>query len=151
MKNIGPIRIAVVALAVGVLGPSIAQSQIFVICGVYRGSYADTGANLCHGRGTGCIECTFIVLKKNEGGVLIDPPLEGAALASYTSRFDYTQEPSQPVSLALDTGLASTSQRLSACEGPSLHERLRMARRERVSPVVKDRSRSGLWKQVSAR
>ena len=150
-KRIGLIRASVVALAFAVLGPAIAESQIFVICGVYRNSYADTDANLCHGTGSGCIECTFIVLKKDEGDVPMDPPLQEATLDSYTSGFDYTQEPSQPVSLALDTGLASTPQRLSACEGPSPYDRIRTARRERVPPLVNDRSRRGLWKQVSAR
>lgn len=146
----GLIRTALGVLALAVVGPAVAEAQIFVICGVYRDSYADTGANLCHGHGSGCIECTFIVLKRDEGDVPIDPPLEGALLVSYTSGFDYTQDPSQPVSLALDTGLASTSQ-MSACEEPGLYDRVRMASRERVVPVVKDRSRSRLWKQVSAR
>ena len=58
-KRIGLIRASVVALGFAVLGPAIAESQILVICGVYRDSYADTDANLCHGRGTGCMECTI--------------------------------------------------------------------------------------------
>ena len=150
-KRIGLVRAAVGVLALAVLGPAIAQSQIVVICGVYRDSYADTGANLCHGHGSGCMECTILIYKRDEGGVLIDPPSQGATLASYTSGFDRVLELGQPVSLALDTGLAPTPQKLSACEGPSLYDRLRMASRERVPAVVKDRSRSRLLGQVSAR
>ena len=150
-KRIGLIRAAVGVLALAVLGPAIAQSQIVVICGVYRDSYADTDANLCHGRGSGCMECTILIFKRDEGGLPIDPPSERATLASYPSGFDRMLEPGQPVSLALDTGLAPMPQRLSACDVPSLYDQVLVASRERVPPVVKDRSRSGLWKQVSAR
>ena len=150
-KRIGLIRAAVGVLALAVLGPAIAQSQIIVICGIYRDSYADTGANLCHGHGPGCMECTILMFKGDGGGTPIDPPSQGTTLASYASGSDRVLEPGQPVTLALDTGLAPMPQKLSACEGPSLYDRVRMASRERVAPIVKDRSRSRLMEQVSAR
>lgn len=150
-ERIGLIRVSVVALALAVLGPALAESQIVVVCGVYRDSYPDTEANLCHGRGSGCMECTILMFKAHEGGGPMDPPSEVPALASYPSGLDYVQEPLQPVSLAVNTGLAPTGEKLSACEAPSSYDQVRVANRERVSPAVKDRSRAGLWKQASAR
>lgn len=150
-ERIGLIRASVVALAFAVLGPAIAESQIVVICGVYRDSYADTAANLCHGRGSGCMECTIFMFKAHEGGGPMDPPSEVPALASYPSGFDYTDEPVQPVSLAGDTGLTPVLEELPACEGSSLYDQVRMASRDRVPPAVKDRPRSELWKPASVR
>lgn len=150
-ERIGLIRTAVVVVAFAVLGPAVAQSQIVVICGVYRDSYADTAANLCHGRGPGCMECTIFMLKRFEGGGPTGPPSEGPALASYTSGFDHTHEPIQPVSLAGDTALAPALEKLPACEEPSrLYDRMRVVTRRRVPPAAKDRSRGKLWKQASA-
>ena len=149
--KIGLIRASVVALAFAVLGPAIAESQIVIICATYRDSYADTDANLCHGRGSGCMECTIFMYKGVEGGGPAGPPSAMPTLASYTSGFDYTHEPSQPVDLAVNTGLVPTPEGLSACEEPSLYDQVRAVRRERVPPAVKDRSRSGLWPRVSVR
>lgn len=150
-RKIGLIRASVVALAFAVLGPAIAQSQVVVICGVYRDSYADTAANLCHGRGPGCIECTIFMYKEPEGGGPTGPPSEGPAVAANTPGFDYTHEPIHPVSLAEDTGLASAREELPACEAPSLYDQVRVVRRERVPVAVKGRSLGELWKQASAR
>ncbi len=150
-KKFGLIRASVVALAFAVLGPAVAQSQIVVICGVYRDSYADTAANLCHGRGPGCMECTIFMYKEPEGGGPTGPPSEGPDLAAYTPGFDYTHEPIQPVSLAGDTGLAPAREESPACEAPSLYDQVQVVSREHVPPAVKDRSRGKLWKQASAR
>lgn len=149
-ERMGLIRAAVVALAFIVVGPAVAQSQIIVICGVYRDSYADTAANLCHGRGSGCMECTIFMFKEPEGGGPTGPPSDEPALAAYTPGFGYTHEPMQPVSLAGDTGLAPAREELPACEAPSLYDQVRVVSRERVSPAAKDRSRGELWKQASA-
>lgn len=150
-QRIGLIRASVVALAFALLGPAIAQSQVVVVCGVYRDSYADTDANLCHGRGSGCMECTILIFKEAEGGEPTGPLSEVPALAVYTPGFDYTHEPIQPVRLAGDTGLAPAREELPACEAPSLYDQARgVSSRERVPPAVKDRSRGELWKQASA-
>lgn len=151
MKNTGLIRIGVAGLVVAALGSSAAQSQLFVVCDVYRDSYADTDANACHGRGSGCVECTYIELKTDVGDATTNPLPPRATLAFSTSAFDQPQELGQAVSLAADTGLSSTPQRLSVCEGTSRYDRIRTARRDGVLPVAKDRSRNGLWKEVSAR
>ena len=150
-ERIGLIRASVVALAFAVLAPALAESQIVVVCGVYRDSYPDTEANLCHGRGSGCMECTILMFKGHEGGGPTGPVPGVPTMASYTTGLDYVQEPLQPVSLAVNTGLAPTGEKLSACRAPSSYDQVRVASRERVSPAVKDRSRAGLLKQASAR
>ena len=156
-ERIGLIRVSAVALALAVLGPALAESQIVVVCGVYRDSYPDTEANLCHGRGSGCMECTILMFKGHEGGGPTGPVPGVPAMASHTSGLDYVQESLQPVSLAVNTGFAPTGEKLSACEAPSSYDQarsydqVRVTSRERVSLAVKDRSRAGLWKQASAR
>lgn len=150
MRNSVLVRIAVVALAGAVLGPAVVESQIRVICGVYRNSRPDDANKFCHGRGDGCMECTFIPLSTAENGEALDSQSQTAA-ASYTPPlFDQALEPSQPVRLALDTGLALTLQE-RPCDEPGLLAKVRTANREHVPPAMRDRSRRGLPKQVSAR
>ena len=145
-KRIGLVRAAVGVLALAVLGPAIAESQIFVICGVYRNSYADTGRQpLPRYTVRDVSSARSSCSRRTKVDVPMDPPHPGSDAGLLHIRLRLrVQEPSQPVSLALDTGLASTPQRLSACEGPSPYDRIRTARRERVPPLVNDRSRRGL-------
>ena len=151
-KRIGLIRVAVVAVAVAVLAPALAESQILVICGLYRDSKADRANNFCHGHGGGCVECTFIEMAAVDDGEAVDSQRQNTTVASYTPRLlDSAQGHSQPVGLALHTGLRLAPPNQPTCDEPSLYDRVRMANRERVPPIVKDRSRSGLWKQASAR
>lgn len=150
VRNSVLVRIAVVTLAGAVLVPAVVESQIRVICGVYRNSRPDEANRFCHGRGDGCMECTFIELSTAGDGEVLDSQNE-TAVASYTPPlFDQALESSQPVRLAIDTGLALTLQE-RPCDEPGLLAKARTASREHVPPARRDRSRRGLSKQVSAR
>jgi len=145
-------RIAVLALTLAVLGPAIAQSQILIICGVYRNSHADTGNNVCHGTGPGCMECTIIEYSTTGDGGPVDSRLQSATMASYVPRpADSVQGPDLPVSLALHTGLRLPPAKEPACRAPALFDEVRVASRERVPPALKDRSRSREFAHVWAR
>ena len=106
----GVVRAGVFVLGFAVLGPAVAESQILVICGIYRDSFADTEANLCHGSGSGCAECVFIALSPGDGdGEPVDPRSRNVTVASYAPRLlQPAEEPDQPLSLAVNTGLPST-------------------------------------------
>ncbi len=149
-EKIGLIRASVVALAFAVLGPAVAESQILVICGIYRDSFADTEANLCHGSGSGCAESVFIALSTGDGEP-VDPWSRNVTVASYAPRLlQPAEEPDQPLSLAVNTGLPSTPGKFG-CRTPALFDRVRAPVRERVSEAAKDRSRNRLLPQVTAR
>ena len=148
----GIVRAAVLVLGLAVLGPAVVESQILVICGIYRDSYADTEANLCHGHGSGCAECVFIALATGDDEEPVGPPRQSLTVASYTPRLiERAEELDQPLSLALNTGLPFTPQGQSGCNAPTLFDRVRVPARERVPPAAKDRSRNRLLAQVTAR
>lgn len=148
----GLARSGVFVLALTVLGPAVAESQILVICGIYRDSYADTEANLCHGSGSGCAECVFIALATNGDGGTADGPRQSVTVASSTPRpLQRAEEPDQPLSLAVNTGLPFAPPGQSGCNAPALFDRVRAPRRERVLPATKDRSRNRVAVEVSAR
>lgn len=150
MRNTVLVRAAVVALATAVLGPTVAESQILVICGVYRKSRPDRVNHFCHGTGDGCMECTFIPMASTGNGEALDSRSQTAVASYAPSLFDQALDPSQPVRLAVDTGLAPTP-REQPCYEPDLLAKVRTAGREHVPPAMRDRSRKGLSKQVSAR
>lgn len=138
-KRIGFGSTAVVALALAVLGPAVAQSQVW-LCFVYFKSHPDTGNNVCHGAGSGCMECLPFEFSRVDDGAPIDSLRQGATVASYAPRFDQAQEPDQPVSLALDTGLLRARLERPTCEEPSLYDRVRRASLARIPRVVRGRS-----------
>lgn len=148
----GVVRAGVFVLGFAVLGPAVAESQILVICGIYRDSFADTEANLCHGSGSGCAECVFIALSPGDGdGEPVDPRSRNVTVASYAPRLlQPAEEPDQPLSLAVNTGLPSTPRKFG-CRTPALFDRVRAPVRERVSEAAKDHSRNRLLPQVTAR
>lgn len=151
-SSLGLARAAVLVLALTVLGPAVAESQILVICGIYRDSYADTGANLCHGNGPGCAECVFIALAQNDDGEPVDRPRQSVTVASFTPRLIQRAEaPDQPLSLAVNTGLPFAPPGPSRCNATALFDRVRAPGRERVVPATRDRSRNRLLARVSAR
>lgn len=144
-------RTGVAVLALAVLGPAVAESQILVICGIYRDSYADKKANLCHGSGPGCAECVFIALATGDGVEPADSPSQRLTVASYTPRLvEKAEEAGQPLSLAVNTGLPFTPPVQSGCTAPALFDRVRASVRGRVSPPAKNRPRERLLAQVSA-
>ena len=154
----GLVRAGVFVLGFAVLGPAVAESQILVICGIYRDSFADTEANLCHGSGSGCAECVFIALSTGDGdGEPVDPRSRNLAVASYTPRLiQAAEEPDQPLSLAVNTGLPFTPPGQSGCKAPALFDRVRERGRELVpataiSATAKERSRNRAHPQVTAR
>ena len=149
-ERMGLIRASVVVLAMGVLGPAVAQSQILIICETYRDSRPDTGNNFCHGRGMGCMECTILEFSTTDEGEPVDSRRQGATVASYAPRL-VDGEAVSPVSLASSTGLRFTPAVEPVCAAPALFDEVRVASRERVSPAVKDRSRSRVSARVSAR
>lgn len=153
-KRIGFVRASVVALAIVVLGPAVAHAQILIICATYRNSHADTGNNVCHGTGPGCMECTIFELSTTDDEEPVDFGRQDAIVdstaASYVPRL-VDREADLPVSLAVHTGLRFTSAKKPVCDAPALFDRVRVARKERVLPAVKDRSRSRESAQVSAR
>lgn len=119
-SSLGLARAAVLVLALTVLSPAVAESQILVICGIYRDSYADTGANLCHGNGPGCAECVFIALAQNDDGEPVDPPRQSVTLASYTPRLiERAEELDQLLTLAVSTGLPFAPPGQSGCNAPA--------------------------------
>ncbi len=140
-KWIGFSRAAVLALALAVLGPAIAQSETW-LCFVHRNSHA--GNTSCHGTGGGCLDCILIEYSTNGGGAPRDFLPQGAVAVSYPSRLDRTQEPNQPVSLALDTALSRTPLKQFTCEEPSLYDRVRMASLERAPTITEDHARTEL-------
>lgn len=155
----GLVRAGVLVLGFAVLGPAVAESQILVICGIYRDSFADTEANLCHGSGSGCAECVFIALATGNGddGELAFSRSRNATVASYTPRLiQAAEEPDQPLSLAVNTGLPFTPPGQSGCKAPALFDRVRERGRELVpataiSATAKDRSRNRARPRVTAR
>lgn len=153
-KGIALIRASVVALAFATLCPAVAQSQILIICATYRNSHADTGNNVCHGRGPGCMECTIFELSTIDHGEPVDSRRQAAFVdstaASYVPRLG-DREPEMPVSLASRTGLRLTPLKEPVCDAPALFDRVRVAGGERVAPAVKDRSRGRELAQVTAR
>jgi hypothetical protein len=143
----------VFALTLVVLGPAIAQSQILIICGVYRNSHPDTGNNVCHGTGPGCMEYTIIEMSTTGGGEEpVESRREGATMASHILYpVDSVQGPDLPVSLALHTGLRLPPEQEPVCRAPAFFDRVRVASKERVPPALRDRSRGREFAQVSAR
>lgn len=148
--RIGLIRASIVVVAIAVLGPAVAQSQILIICETYRDSHADTGNNVCHGRGRGCMECTIFELSTTDEGERGDTRRQAATVASYAPRL-LDGEAVSPVGLASSTGLRFTPAVEPVCEAPALFDQVRAASWERVSPAVKDRSRSRVSVRVAAR
>lgn len=150
-NSLRPVRAAVGVLALTVLGPLAAESQILIICGLFHNSYADTGNNLCHGAGSGCIECVFIPLATFEDGEPVDTPSQSVTMASHSRLFDGPGELGQPLSLAEHTGLAFAPSRESVCDAPPLFDRLRVAGKAHLAPAVRDRSRKRETPRVTAR
>ena len=148
----GFVRAGVFVLSFAVLGPAVAESQILVICGIYRDSYADTEANLCHGSGSGCAECVFIALATGDDGEPPGPQSQSFSVASHTPRLiQRAEEPDHPLSLAVNTGLPSARGKFG-CSTPALFDRVRVPGREvRVLEAAKDRSRNRLLPPVTAR
>lgn len=151
-SSFGPARTAVVVLALTMLGPAAVESQILIICGIYRDSQVDTEANLCQGPGPGCAECVFIPYATLDDGEPVDRSSQSVTADSYRPRlFDGSGELGRPLSLAQQTGLPFAHLKRSFCDRSSLFDRLREAGKERVAPAARDRSRRRASAQVTAR
>lgn len=150
-SSLGPLRTAVVVLALAAFGPAAVESQGVFFCGIYRDSQVDTEANVCQGSGPGCADCVFIPYATHDGGP-VDRPSQSVVVASYAPRlFDGPGERGQPLSLAQHTGLALAPSKQSVCDAPPLFDRLRVAGKAHVASAVRDRSRKRATAQATAR